>query len=434
MESLAKAARSFRNALLVIGGFSLVATLLQLTIPLYMLQIYDRVLPSNSNDTLIFLSILAAFALIVLGITETVRQILGNRASAKFDTFLSSDVLEHAIREGHTTGGSIQKLKDLQTVRNLIGSKILIGLIDLPLSSIFVICMYFIHPNLFWLTLAGAGILMMVAIFNRSVAEESTTTQSSFSTAAGREAEFFARNADSIVAMGMLKNVSDSWGDKNAKSLVASDKSSVINATFSGFSRTIRFGLQAAILGYGAYLVQQGEMTAGMIFASSILSGRALQPIDMVINSWPQISAGKDSWIRVKEYINDMPTRQAVTQVEVTQGDLKVSNVLVPNPLNAKNPPLLNRVSFDLPAGKSVAVVGASGSGKSTMARVIVGARKPFSGDVRLDQHNIYNWDQDKMGQHIGYLAQDVELLPGTIAQNIARFNKEVDDENAKRF
>ena len=433
MENLAKATRSFRNSLLLIGGFSFFAAILQLTMPLYMLQIYDRVLPSQSTDTLIFISILAAFALIILGITEMIRQILGTRAAAKLDTYLSDEVLERVIRDGHTTGGNTQPLRDLQTVRSLVGSKILIGVVDLPFATVFIVCMYLIHPSLFWLVIAGTVILVIVAMMNLSFTAKSSADQSSAAATANRQSEFFARNSDSIISMGMMSDIVASWGKWNAQSLISADQSSRINSIFSGVSRTIRFGIQAAMLGFGAYLVQQGEMTAGMIFASSILSGRALQPIDVVINSWPQISNGKRAWSKVKEYVESSPQQEKYTQMAEPKGHLSVKDILQTNPVNKKNPPILNRVSFELEAGKSVAVVGPSGSGKSTLARIIVGAFKPFAGEVRIDGYNIMNWEPRDLGRHIGYLAQDVELLPGTIAQNISRFRPDADDEMIRK-
>lgn len=433
MDSLKQAIRSFRRALLVIGAFSLFSALLQLTIPLYMLQIYDRVLPSQSQDTLIFLSILAAFALVILGITEMVRQVLGTRAAAKFDATLSNDVMERIVREGHRTNGNTQPLKELQAVRSLIGSKVLIGLVDVPFSIVFISCLYLVHPTLFWMTIVGVAILAVVAIANLKAASKVTEAQSSAFAAANRNSEFYARNSDSIIAMGMLKDVMATWGNQNADSLIAADRASKINSFFSGISRTLRFGIQIAMLGVGAWLVQQGEMTAGMIFAASIVSGRALQPIDVVINSWPQISAGRNAWKSVCQFVEKTEARENYTQVEAPVGHLSVENLLQPNPADAKRPPIIARMSFKLEAGKSVAVIGPSGSGKSTLARIMVGAAKPYAGDVRIDGHNIANWDPDDLGKHIGYLAQDVELLPGTIAENISRFRPDADDAEIRK-
>lgn len=433
MKNLAKATRGFSRTMIIIAFFSFFANILQLTIPLYMLQIYDRVLPSQSSDTLIYLSILAAFALIILGLTEMVRQILATRAAAKMDSVLANDVMERVIHEGHKTNGNIQPLRDLQGVRSLVSSKILFGVIDFPFSFIFIACLYLVHPSLFWLTVMGAAVLMFIAIINLKLTAKSSAEQAQANVVANQQSEFFARNSDSIIAMGMMKDVVASWGNWNANSLIAADKSANRNSIFSGLSRTIRFGIQAAMLGYGAYLVQLGEMTAGMIFASSIISGRALQPIDMVINSWPQLSAGRASWRKVKEFVAATESREKYTQVEPPKGDLSAEGVLQPNPVDPKKPPILNRISFKLPAGQSVAVIGPSGSGKSTLARIVIGAFKPFAGDIRIDGNNIANWDPEDLGRHVGYLAQDVELLPGTIAQNISRFRPDAKDEDIRR-
>jgi len=433
MENLEKATRGFKGTLAIIAFFSFFANMLQLTIPLYMLQIYDRVLPSQSSDTLIFLSILAAFALIILGLTEMVRQILATRAAAKLDAVLANDVMERVIREGHKTNGNIQPLRSLQSVRGILSSKVLFGVIDFPFSLIFIGCLYLVHPSLFWLTIIGAVILVVVAMLNLKFTKDASDQQNKATAVANQQSEFFARNSDSILAMGMMKDVVASWGNWNANALVAADKAANRNSVFGGLSRTIRFGIQAAMLGYGAYLVQLGEMTAGMIFAASIISGRALQPIDIVINSWPQLNAGKDAWERVKSFVAESEHRENYTQIEAPKGNLSVENVIQPNPFDRKKPPILNKISFNLAAGESVAVIGPSGSGKSTLARIIIGAFKPFAGDVRLDGHNIINWNPQDLGGHIGYLAQDVELLPGTIAQNISRFRPDAKDDDIRR-
>ena len=430
MENLARASRDFRKTLVIMAVFSLFANLLQLTLPLYMLQIYDRVLPSQSSDTLIFISILAALALVVFGLTEMVRQILATRASARLDEVLSGDVMERVIRRGHLTNGNTKPMRDLQAVRSLISSKAVFGVIDLPFASIFIAFLYLIHPDLLWLTLAGAFLLVVIAILNQLFSSKTAKEQAVRSQVANQQSEFFARNSDSIIAMGMLKNVIASWGKWNSGSLVSADKSSNVNSVFSGLSRTFRLGLQAAVLGYGAWLVQNGEMTAGMIFASTIISGRALQPIDAVIGSWRQLNSGWQSWKDITDFMEVSAPRKEYTAIEEPKGHLGVEGVFQPNPADPMKAPLLNRVSFALNAGESVAVIGQSGSGKSTLARIIVGALKAVAGNVRIDGHDIENWDPEDLGRHVGYLAQDVELLPGTISQNISRFIPDSKDED----
>ena len=428
MESLKKAIAEFRSALAVMAVFSLASNLLLLTIPLYMLQIYDRVLPSQSNDTLIFLTILAFFALLILGLMEAVRQILATRMAARLDLSLSSDVLRKVVRLGHFSNGNVQPMRDIHVIRNLLSSRVIFGLIDLPFSVIFIGLLYLIHPSLFWLTLAGAVVLAGLAISNQYLSQKPLDAQAHAGNSASRQAEHFARNADSVVAMGMLENVLASWGNVNGRSLAEADRASRINAIFTGLSRVIRLGIQIVILGYGAMLVLQQEMNAGMIFASSIISGRGLQPIDQVINSWRPLSDGWRAWGSLRRFLGADTERSGYTQLPTPVGDLQVEQAILLNPYDRTKPPLVNRISFELPAGNSVAVVGPSGSGKSTLARMIVGALAPSSGHVRLDGNDIANWDPQELGRHVGYLAQDVELLPGTVAQNISRFELSASD------
>ena len=430
MSNLGRAVRGFGYSLATIAGFSLFSSILQLTIPLYMLQVYDRVLPSNSLDTLVFLSILAGFALVILGITEMTRQILNSRAAAKLDTVLSGEIMEQMVREGHKSKSGHQPLRDLHMVRSVIATKSLIGVVDLPFSAIFLICLYFIHPNLLWLTLFGVCLLAIIAFANVQFTKRNGKEQAFAHGRANRFSELTSANADSIVAMGMVGNISRHWGNIHADELVAADRVARANAIFGGVSRTLRFVIQAAILGLGAYLVQIDQMTAGMIFAASIIAGRALQPIDTVINSWPQLNAGWSAWQNVKAFVSSATRKSEFTRVEAPVGNLSVHDLLQPNPVDPKKAPILNRVSFDIPPGRSVAVIGPSGAGKSTVAKILVGALRPYAGDVRLDGNDLENWNPDDLGRYIGYLAQDAELLPGTVAQNIARFDCEANDED----
>ncbi len=429
LNILKKAVLDFRLALIAMAIFSLFANLLLLTIPLYMLQIYDRVLPSQSSNTLFFLSVLAMFALIVLGLTEMVRQILANRMAARLDTALSNELLQKVIRLAQTSNIGIQPMRNLQLVRTLLSSRVIFAIIDLPFAVVFIGLLYFIHPDLFWLTLTGAVILTIMAIFNQYFSQKPLESQAQAVGTSSRQAEHYARNSDSIVAMGMVKDVISNWGRENANALVSADKASSVNAVFSGISRIFRLGIQLAILGYGALLVVGGEMTAGMIFASSIIAGRGLQPIDQVINSWRQLNEGRKAWVFLKKFIGNTTDRDSYTELPAPKGNLELKDVLQINPIDRTKPPLVNRISFSLQAGESVAVVGPSGSGKSTLARMIVGALQPAAGHVRLDGNDISNWDPEDLGKHVGYLAQDVELLPGTVAQNIARFDPHASDQ-----
>ncbi len=311
----------------------------------------------------------------------------------------------------------------------IIGSRQAFTLLDLPFATIFIALLYLIHPHLFWLTLAGALVLAVLAYFNQSLSEKAAHEQSRRSISAALQTEYLARNADSLVAMGMVNNVINHWGNAHSKTMQLGDKSGRINAIFTGISKFVRLVLQIVILGYGAVLVLEGEMTPGMIFASSIISGRALAPIDQVIGSWRHLTGGMESWKRLKEFLAKAAPGTSFMALPAPTGRLDVREVLQPNALDPAARPVLGRVSFSLKPGESVAVIGPSGSGKSTLARIIIGAVVPRSGTVRIDGHDITNWDPEQIGRHIGYLAQDVEMLPGTIAQNISRFEPDPDPQ-----
>ncbi len=428
MTTIQKVERDFRNTLWILAAFSLLTNLLLLAQPIYMLQVYDRVLPSQSTDTLLFLTLLVVFSLVVFGLLEVVRAVIANRAAARFDTGLSDLALRTIIRAGPANGGNAQPLRDIASLRGLLSSKVVFGLLDLPFGVIFIAIMYLIHPALFWLTLGGAVLLTIVAVVNQMALAKANKDQGDLTVAAAQRAEYLARTADSLVAMGMVSNVVNGWGDVHARSLVAADIAARQNAWFAGLSRILRLGLQIAMLGYGAMLVLRGEMTAGMIFAASLISGRALQPIDQIIGSWRHLASGLQAWKRTRAFMDKADRRDQYTKLPPPKGHLEVVDLLQVNPADPAKPPILARVSFVLEPGKSVAVLGPSGSGKSTLARMIVGAAIPRAGHVRIDGHDIANWDPEDLGRHIGYLAQDVELVPGTVAQNISRFAPSPDD------
>ncbi len=429
MEKLKIAMTDFKRLVWIVAFFSLFTNLLLLAIPLYMLQIYDRVLPSQSAATLTFLSIIALLALMVLGGMEAVRSVLANRIAGRLDASLGDTVLQQVIRAGAANGVNSQPMRDLTALRSIIGSRQAFAVLDLPFASIFIAILYLIHPDLFWITLFGALVLAGLAYLNQILSAKATHEQSGKAIASALQTEYLARNAESLVAMGMVNNVVNNWGVAHSQTMQHGDHIGKINAVFTGLSKFIRLMLQIIVLGYGAVLVLGGEMTPGMIFASSIISGRALAPIDQVIGSWRQLTQGLESWKRLQEFIGKSKAQENYMSLPTPTGHLEVQSIYQPNALDPAARPVLGRVSFTLNPGESVAVIGPSGSGKSTLARIIIGAVVPRGGSVRIDGHDISNWDPEELGKHVGYLAQDVELLPGTIAQNISRFESQPNPE-----
>ncbi|MEM8749843.1 MAG: type I secretion system permease/ATPase [Pseudomonadota bacterium] len=429
MNSMKIARQQFRRTLFVLAGFSLVTNLLLLTMPLYMLQIYDRVLPSSSIDTLIFLSVIAGLCLFTLGALEAVRGVIASRAAIRLETQLGADAMRASVSNSSQSTSDTRPVQDLTAVRTFLASRSVFALLDLPFAPLFIGILFFIHPTLFYLTVLGAVILLGLAIFNQRVTASSSTDAGKHQQAANSAAQSMARNGETLRAMGMTGNGISKWGAYSAGALTAQNNVDVRNSVLSGVSKSLRMGLQIAILGVGAYLVLQGEMTAGMIFAASIISGRGLQPIDQVIGSWKQFNSARFSWnslISRLEQLGDQTTRTAMPD---PKGNIDVDQALVLSPGGMSRPPILNRTSFSINAGDVVGVVGPSGSGKSTLARLLVGAQKADAGHVRIDGTEVENWDQLQLGQHIGYLGQEVELLPGTIADNIARLSLQPDEK-----
>ena len=302
-------------------------------------------------------------------------------------------------------------------------------LFDLPFAPLFLALLYLIHPVLFWVTLGGAALLVLLVIANQIAIGRNDVLSTERSALASGAEQAFTRNADTLRAMGMVENAAHAWQSHVAEALVLHDRSASANAIFSGASRALRMMLQLAILGSGAWLVLDGRMTAGMIFASSLVSARALQPLDQLIGAWRQIIDARRAWARLKAALAAQPSAGRKTTLPDPTGALSAQDLfyIAPNAAFGTEP-ILKRLSFAIHAGEAVAIVGPSGAGKSTLAKLLVGALNPSGGAVRIDGADLRNWDDGQRGRHVGYLAQEAELFPGTIAQNIGRFDAEADD------
>lgn len=418
------------RSLIEIGIFSAATNALLLVMPLYLLQIYDRVLPSQSFSTLVYITILAFAALVVLGILEIVRSFYADRVAARLDTQLGSDAFLTAMAGPRAVLGDVQPLRDLATIRTFVNSRSLFFLFDLPFSPVFIVLLYLIHPVLFLVTLIGAAVMVGVAWANQRATAKPGQQAAEVMMASMNMAQSFGRNFETVRALGMISNVTEVWGKKFAESLNLSAKTSRRNALFGGLSRTTRQILQNGIMCAGAYLVLQNEMTAGMIFASSIISGRALQPLDQIIGGWRQVVDAGRAWKRLAVLDGSAVTATKDTvELPALKGALSIEGlVYYPPDADRSAEPLIKRISLRIEPGETVAIIGPSRAGKSTLARLIVGAIKPHAGIIRLDGADIQNFDSDQLGRHIGYLSQEVELFPGTIADNISRFDPEAVD------
>ncbi|MEF2074824.1 type I secretion system permease/ATPase [Consotaella aegiceratis] len=419
-----KLGRMLRRAFLELGLFSAIVNLLLLAMPLYMLQVYDRVIPSANLNTLGYITLIAVGALAVLGVLESVRSLYASQVAVRIDLAWGPRLFLAAMQGPKAGLGDVQPLRDLALVRNFISSRAVFFLFDLPFAPVFVLLLYFVHPVLFAMTVVGAFLMLAVAFANQAATRAKARQASDALSAATNVAQVFARNFETVRALGMASNAVEQWGARFADSVRVYDRLAATNAFFGSAARTVRLLLQIATYGIGAYLALQGEMTAGMIFAASMMSARGLQPLDQIVGSWRQIWEANAAWRRISA-VSGLETgaQTARTELPAPQGAVKVEEVVYFPPDSREGAqPLIKRVNFGVAAGETLAIVGPSRAGKSTLARLLVGAIEPRSGVVRFDGADIRNWDPDQLGLHVGYLPQDVELFPGTIADNIARF------------
>jgi PrtD family type I secretion system ABC transporter len=413
-----------------LGVFSTVVNVLLLVMPIYMIQVYDRVLPAASGNTLVYLSLMAVAALAFLGLIETIRAVYFLRIAASIDRQLASGAFEAALSGPRADSGDVQPLRDLSTVRTFIASRSLATLFDLPFAPLFVILLAFVHPALLWLTIGGAVVMVILVLLNGMAVKSVAAEAGEMFNKTDLTAQAFARNGDTLRAMGMERDAGAVWGKAFVRALNAFDRSSTVNSIFSGISRAVRMLLQIAILGLGAWLVLHGQMTAGMIFASSILSGRALQPLDQLVSGWKQMTDAWRAWHRLQHILPADAQRNEKMLLPEPAGKITVQQVVfIPPGAPPGTEPILKRVSFQLEAGESLAIIGPSRAGKSTLVRLMAGASRPNSGAIRIDGADLEAWDKSQLGKYVGYLAQDIQLFPGTIADNVSRFDQNASDE-----
>lgn len=420
----------FKRAIAEIGIFSLFVNALMLVIPLYMLQVYDRILPSSSRDTLVFLSLMAGGALLMLAALEIVRSIYGSRVAARFDVEQSRNAMLAAMASPRASLGDIQAVRDVATIRGFIGSRSAFALFDLPFAPMFILLLVFIHPALFWITVGGALLLTLLAVLNQVITVRSARDADQNSISAMMTAQSFVRNAEILRSMGMIGNAIGTFGHQHVRSLNAGARVARTNAMIAGISRFFRLSLQIAILGVGALLVLQQGMTPGMIFAASIISGRGLQPIDQVIGGWRHFVDVHAAWKRLRTATAAVEAQDVdSTELPAPKASLSLQNIAYSVPQSdGRQKSILKNIDLEIAAGTVVGIIGPSGAGKSTLARIVSGAIPPTEGVVRIDGADVAHWSSESLGRFVGYLPQDVELLPGTIAQNIARFNPAADD------
>ena len=419
----------FRRSIVTIAIFSVAVNVLILAIPIYLFQVSDRVLTSRSLDTLVMLSIVVVGALLVHVLLDMMRRILLMRAAVRMETMLGAPVLSAAVKASHVgSNKDFQTLMDLEQLRNFISGSVMITFFDAPLAPLFFLGVFLIHPHLGYILCVSAGLVFVVAMINQKITAVPFAKASGFGMRASLQADAMSRNALVMNAMGMIPEGVNLWGRETAESLKAHICAQDRNIYMAGLSKFIRLTTQIAMLGWGAFLAIGGELTGGMIIAASIIGSRALAPVIGTIEGWRSFVQARNGYGRIKTLLQSSPLNFERLRLPRPMGKLNVDRVLFVPPLTKKV--VLNGISFSLDPGESLAIVGPSGTGKTTLARMLVGSIAPTAGNVRLDKMDIRNWDPRQFGESVGYLPQDVELFPASIKANIARMREDVSDES----
>ncbi len=430
-SELSAAIAACRRAFIGVALFSGMSNILMLTGAFFMLEIYDRVLPSRSVPTLVGLTIIALTLFTAMGVLDFIRARILVRIGASLDESLSGRVYETLIRIPLRTGNrndGLQPLRDLDNIRSFLSGMGPIALFDLPWMPLYVAICFMFHPLIGLTALFGAIVLAVFTLLAELRTRKPVQKAAHLAHARNGIAELSQRNAEALTAMGMAGRIAARWGEANSRYMESQREASDAAGGLGSASRVFRMMLQSGVLAVGAWLVINQQATAGLIIAGSILSARALAPVDSAIANWKGFSAARLSWRRLNRLLSLFPAPPPVMQLEAPTKSLAVEQLVALAPGGQK--PVVQDVHFRLEAGSGLGIIGPSGSGKSCLARLLVGVWPPARGTIRLDGAALDQWSQEALGVHIGYLPQDVELLSGNVAQNIARFDDEARAED----
>lgn len=423
-NEIAEVLLSFKQAFRSIGVFSAVINGLMLMPAIYMLQLYDSVLTSRNEMTLLMLTLIVIGAYIFLGALEYVRSFVLIRVGAKLDLKLNKRVytaaFEQSLKHGESNAG--QALKDLTNIRQFMTGNALFAFFDAPWFPIYIFVIFMFHPWLGVFALVGTAVLIVLAYINEKISRKPLDEANTMAVVSTNMASNNLRNAEVIEAMGMLPNLQARWNKLHSRFLnlqaEASEKAGIVTA----ISKSATVALQSLMLGLGALLVLENQISPGMMIAASILMGRAIAPVQLLINVWKQFGGARSAYDRLTKLLEQHPARESGMTLPKPTGAVSVENVTAAPP--GSRVPVIKGLNLSLTAGEVLGIVGPSGSGKSTLARLLVGVWPAAAGKVRLDGADVYLWNKEELGPHIGYLPQDIELFSGTVSENIARFGE----------
>lgn len=427
--ALTKAKAACRPAMATIFIISLFINLSMLTLPLFSMQLYDRVLSSGNHNTLLFLALIAVLFLVMFGILDYARSGILLRLGVRFEEKLKAplfNALFHMDSNGSAATAQ-QAMHDANAMRDTIGSSAVSALFDLPWTPCFVILCFALHPLLGTVSLIGVLVLFALAVANEILTHKKLAQSGE---RAGASASFIGSvfsDKDAMRSLGMGDTLRSRWTTMQDEATNASTVASERAAAIQSISKSARFIIQMALLTFGAWLAIEREISPGVMLAASIIMGRALAPVEQVVSQWRRIVGYRQADARLNRLFRAAAQADRMTELPRPKGHVRVEKATISAVHGGK--PVVTGADFALEAGQSLAIVGASGSGKSTLARALVGSGSPISGAVRIDNASLTQWDIDQLGKHIGYVPQDIDLLEGTIAQNIARFTDASSDE-----
>lgn len=427
-KSAEQLTKGFRHIIFFLFGMSGIINILALTGAFYMLQIYDRALTSGSVPTLVAISVLAIGLYFFQGLFDIIRSQILVRIGARLDRKVAPMAHQVAIdmpRFGFSTAEALERGRDVDTVRGFLGSQGPVALFDLPWMPLFLVFVYLLHPYLGALTFCGAFVLTMLTIVTELMTRRLNGATHRAVVTRNAIADSNARNADILKAMGFADRAVMRFNQANEDHLELQTRTNDISGTFGAISRVLRMILQSAVLGLGALLTIQGDLSAGAIIAASVASARALAPIDLAIGNWKNVVAARAAFQRLKETVVALSEADEPMELPAPRSSLKVENITVAAPGSGRV--LLSEVTFELKAGQAVGIIGPSGGGKTTLVRALTGIWPVLRGGVRLDDAELTQWDDGSLGRFIGYLPQEVALLDATIEENISRLQEKPD-------
>jgi ATP-binding cassette subfamily C exporter for protease/lipase len=415
---------SFKSTFYTVGMFSAISNMLMLVPSIYMLQVYDRVLASQNEITLLMLTLMMLGAYLLMSALELIRTFVLVRVGAKLDMQLNKRVYTAAFEQNlkKAGGNAGQALSDLTTLRQFLTGQALFAFFDAPWFPIYLAVIFYFEPSLGVFSLVGTIVLVVLAYINEKITHRPLAEANAMALGANNLATNNLRNAEVIESMGMLPNLLGRWFTMHSKFLHLQAEASEKGGIVAAITKFVQVSLQSLVLGFGALLVIEGKITPGMMIAASILVGRALAPVQQLIGVWKSLSSTRSAYERLNSLLETNPERAVGMELPKPLGGIAVENVTALPP--GSQVPVVRGLSFAIAPGDVLGVIGPSGSGKSTLARLLVGVWPAAAGKVRLDGADIFAWNKGELGPHIGYLPQDIELFGGSVSENIARFGE----------